>query len=279
VRVPELEENMRDVLVVSPHLDDAVLSAGGRIAHLATAGARVCVFTVFAGVPAPPYSSVARAFHRSWGLDDDAVHHRREEDRRAINHLMARAVHGDYPDAIYRTDSSGRWLISNGSQPTRQIAEDEAELTRTITVTVRDLIDSLRPDLVLTCASVGDHIDHRHTCDAVRAAATTSGVTLRVWTDQPYSSWTDEPYSPQTLGALPDSLSTRIGVHRPEAFWVDQDAWAKKMAAIDEYKSQHSALWPGVADFHAVVNDQARDLAEALGGSGRCELYWQPAGS
>jgi LmbE family N-acetylglucosaminyl deacetylase len=273
---------MREVLVVSPHLDDAVLSAGGRIAHLATAGARVTVFTVFAGVPTPPYSSVARAFHRSWGLDDNAVHHRREEDRRAIDHLMANAVHGDYPDAIYRTDSSGRWLISSGSQPTKHTAEDEGELTRTITVTVQELIGSLRPDLVLTCASVGDHIDHRHTCYAVRAAAKASGVALRLWTDQPYSSWTDEPFSPKTLGALPDALSARIGVHQPEAHWVDQEAWARKMAAIGEYKSQHSALWPGVADFDAVINEQARSLAEALGGSGRCELYWQesrPPGS
>jgi LmbE family N-acetylglucosaminyl deacetylase len=269
---------MRSVLAVSPHLDDAVLSAGGRITELAASGVQVTVFTVFAGDPSRPYSALARSLHKNWGLPADPVMHRRKEDTRALGHLMAKPRHGDYLDAIYRRNGAGNWLVDNGTWPTDHDANAEKELTGRIAATVRDLIAECRPELVLTCASVGGHVDHRHTADAVLAAAETTRTPVQLWTDLPYSAWTDLPCSGNHVRALPAEVAARVGPHRPEPFVVGQLPWARKLRAIAAYQSQHSMLWPGATDVYAVIDRQAADLAQACGAPGHCELYWCRAG-
>jgi LmbE family N-acetylglucosaminyl deacetylase len=269
---------MRDVLAISPHLDDAVLSAGGRIADLAAAGMRVTVFTVFAGDPSGPYSALARILHKTWGLAREPVRQRRAEDRRALDCLQARPIHGTELDAIYRKNGDGGWLVDNGTWPTEHDTKSELELTDRIAATVAEVIATLRPELVLTCASIGSHIDHRHTCDAVRTATAATGPPLQLWTDMPYSQ--------DQLRELPPEVAVRTGEHGHEPFFISDDAWARKLRAIAAYKSQHSMLWPGATDVYEVLGKQAADLALAYGQAGRCELYWrqlssnaQPAGA
>jgi LmbE family N-acetylglucosaminyl deacetylase len=259
-----------DVLAVSPHLDDAVLSVGGQIAELTRTGCRVTVFTVFAGLTAGPYSPVASRFHEEWGLLSDPVRHRRAEDLRALNWLGAEAVHGDFLDAIYRTDPVGRWIVGAGSVPTEHVASDEAELTSRLCEAVRALIVSLEPSLLLTCASVGDHVDHIHTCDAVRAAAAATGVGLRLWTDLPYA---------RVLArSLPEPLQARIGAHSPQPYPLSDHAWQAKLHAVGEYASQHAMFWPGVTDIDHVMHEQAATLGSAFGCAGPCEVLWAPVG-
>src|SRR2546430_16941660 len=55
------------VVVVSPHLDDAVLSLGGAISRASRAGAHVTVLTVLAG--GPDSSEPAGSWHRRPGLE------------------------------------------------------------------------------------------------------------------------------------------------------------------------------------------------------------------
>lgn len=258
---------MRDVLAISPHLDDAVLSAGGRIADLAAAGMRVTVFTVFAGDPSGPYSALARSLHKTWGLARAPVSYRRDEDWRALECLQARPIHGTELDAIYRKNGDGGWLVDNGTWPTEHDTKSELELTDRITATVAELIATLRPELVLTCASIGGHIDHRHTCDAVHAATAAAGPPLQLWTDMPYSQ--------DQLRELPPEVTARTGEYDQEPFFLSEDAWARKLRAIGAYKSQHSMLWPGATDPYEVIGQQAADLALAYGQAGRCELHWR----
>ncbi|HYY03860.1 MAG TPA: PIG-L family deacetylase [Gaiellaceae bacterium] len=80
------------IVVVSPHLDDAVLSLGATIAAATRAGQDVSVLTVFAGEPdsaAEPSSWDVRAGFRSAG---EAGRARRAEDAAACATLGARAV-------------------------------------------------------------------------------------------------------------------------------------------------------------------------------------------
>jgi LmbE family N-acetylglucosaminyl deacetylase len=86
----------RDLLVISPHLDDAVFSTGGRLA----AHPDAVVVTVFAGhPPAGPLTP--------WDIDcgfaagDDVIGRRREEDRRALALLGARPRWLDFTDSQY----------------------------------------------------------------------------------------------------------------------------------------------------------------------------------
>jgi LmbE family N-acetylglucosaminyl deacetylase len=93
---PSLSTNTRKsdtigvVLVISPHLDDAVFSAGQLLAgHPGSV-----VVTVFAGVPAPQTTD---PYDQGCGFADSeqAMRHRRREDETALGMLGASPVHLD----------------------------------------------------------------------------------------------------------------------------------------------------------------------------------------
>jgi LmbE family N-acetylglucosaminyl deacetylase len=71
------------VVVVSPHLDDAVLSLGGTLAHATRTGADVRVVTVFAGDPSSKDDSAPWDRGCGFRTAGEAARARREEDRRA----------------------------------------------------------------------------------------------------------------------------------------------------------------------------------------------------
>jgi LmbE family N-acetylglucosaminyl deacetylase len=75
------------VVVVSPHLDDAVLSLGATMAHAVESGARVEVLTVFGCEPAS--SAPTDEWDRKSGFttEGDAAKQRRNEDRQACSIL------------------------------------------------------------------------------------------------------------------------------------------------------------------------------------------------
>src|SRR5690606_5209303 len=100
------------ILVVSPHLDDAVLSIGGSMWTWSRAGHRVLVATVFtADEPVEPPSAVAEHLHRLWG-GAGAMARRRAEDRAAAERLGIEVVHLELEDALHRLDHAGRALYS-----------------------------------------------------------------------------------------------------------------------------------------------------------------------
>lgn len=84
------------MIILSPHLDDAVFSCGAAIALLSD----VLVITVCAAVPdgVGPGPLDVRSGFRSGA---EAVSARREEDERALAHLGARALHLDVLDGAY----------------------------------------------------------------------------------------------------------------------------------------------------------------------------------
>jgi hypothetical protein len=90
---------MEPVLVCSPHLDDAVLSAGEFLASWP--GARV--LTVFAGAPSPP---VITTFDLNSGFSDSdmAMTSRFDEDDRALAELKSIPMRAAFLDNQYRTD-------------------------------------------------------------------------------------------------------------------------------------------------------------------------------
>jgi LmbE family N-acetylglucosaminyl deacetylase len=94
------------VVVVSPHLDDAIISLGATIAWAVQAGARVEVLTVFADVP----SSEAQAspWDRNCGFSTEgqAARARREEDRQACAVLGAEPRWLNFGDECYERRGS-----------------------------------------------------------------------------------------------------------------------------------------------------------------------------
>jgi LmbE family N-acetylglucosaminyl deacetylase len=99
------------LLVISPHLDDAVLSCGLLIA--AHPGTIVC--TVFT---APPAANVTTDWDRASGFADafEAMRARQAEDREALGLLSARPVHLLFCDAQYHASPDQDALIAALSQ-------------------------------------------------------------------------------------------------------------------------------------------------------------------
>ena len=93
-------------IYLSPHLDDAALSCGGRVFMQTTASHPILIVTTMAGEPAPnlQLSAFAQELHQRWALPQDAVRARRAEDAAACHILGADYLHWAVPDCVYRTD-------------------------------------------------------------------------------------------------------------------------------------------------------------------------------
>lgn len=136
---------MDPLLVISPHLDDAILSCGKFIASYPG----VWVATPFAG---SPDVDVTTSFDRNCGFagSGHAMHARREEDRRACQRLGAVPIHGPLLD--------GQYLPEGGDHPGRH--ESVVEYLRQIIS--RAVMDGARTILAPADAAHEDHNEVMH---------------------------------------------------------------------------------------------------------------------
>jgi LmbE family N-acetylglucosaminyl deacetylase len=90
-----------NLAVLSPHLDDAVLSIAGRIASAARGDGRARVVTVLAGDPTATGPAGPWDAESGFATAGEAARARREEDRRACAILGAEPVWLPYGDEQY----------------------------------------------------------------------------------------------------------------------------------------------------------------------------------
>lgn len=230
---------MNQVVVVSPHLDDAVLSAW----LVLQSRPRVRVVSCFAGVPP------TRTSRGHWDVTTgaspgrSAVEIRRAEDLSALALSGSEPVHLDLLDAQYRSGQGG----------TNHVVDD---LTRVLRPHLAEASEVWLP------AGLGNHIDH---VAARRAslAATAPGQRRYVYADLPYAG---QPAWPIDITGNPRDMavhfaSTILGVATPASMWqsvlsdipgVTQE-WAEvhqltpgqarsKWRAVSHYRSQLAAL-------------------------------------
>lgn len=181
-------------VAVSPHLDDAVFSAGGVLALLSRAGRRVRVVTCFtASVADPCPFALSTQLDKGLPADADYMALRRAEDaaaQRALGPLLPPA-HLPLPEAPHRGYGSAPELFT----PPRPDDTAEAELTRLL---VPHLAAA---DLVLAPLGIGDHVDHLLTARSVAAAAPPGRICW--WRDVPYAA-----RAPQSAGVPPHPYGT-----------------------------------------------------------------------
>lgn len=212
------------LIYLSPHLDDAVFSAGGLLYEQSQAGIPVEIWTLMCGYAREEdVSPYAQAIHSQWGFSsaEETTRKRREEDRNAAAVLGARTVHFDFLDCIYRRDANGEWLYWDVFQSPHP--EDSLLPSR-----MAEAISArLQPDDVLVCQlSVGSHVDHV----LVRQAAELLGRPLRYSIDVPYIF-----YHPGQLGPKSAGLKGSLYSVTETGLWCWQEAAAK-------YKSQFLGL-------------------------------------
>src|SRR5687768_4670926 len=211
-------------IYLSPHLDDAVLSAGGLIYEQSHAGIPVEIWTFMCGyAPEEAVSPFAQLLHNMWGFSsaEETVRMRREEDQKAAAIVGASVIHFDFLDCIYRRGADSEWLYSDVFTPPRP--EDAA-----IPAQIAETISScLEPEDVLVCQlSVGSHVDHV----LVRQGAELLEHSLRYDIDVPYIF-----YKPEELG--PKSAGMKESVHSITEAGLN--SWKEATLA---YKSQLPVL-------------------------------------
>jgi LmbE family N-acetylglucosaminyl deacetylase len=201
--------------VLSPHLDDAVLSA---FSALPARVVNVCT-----GLPP---AGTLTSWDRVCGARDSRAHmeERLEEDRAALAIAgVAEPLSLGFLDVQYRTGPL-----------------DADELRRAVEAAAADAAEVWAP------AGIGDHRDHLQ----VRDAAIALGLPLRLYAELPYAvkfgwpAWvTGEEADPNLVPdggwSLPD------GAGEPTIHRLSEDRLQLKLQALRRYRTQFSALSRG----------------------------------
>lgn len=227
------------VLVISPHLDDAVLSAWSVLRSPPPGGVQVVV--LFAGIP--PDGTTGR-FDPIFGATDSAalVRQRRAEDLTALGAVGLVPIHLDHLDDQYRTDD----------------------------VRVDDLVASVaaaagRVSAIVAPAGIGRHPDHVAGREVAFELAHRSGAAVSIYADLPYATnlgwpaWvTGEEADPHLVpeAAWARVLSEVAPLADLEAVvsHFDEEECGAKLAAARCYASQWPALEGGP---HARISNPA----------------------
>ena len=257
--VGEMQDAGSAVMFVSPHLDDAVLSCGALLAHLART-CPVTVLTVFSSA-APPtkWGLAARKTLRDFGVADAETLYedRRSEDIEVLKEIGASWIHLGLTDALFRRVGQAATGISGfgrAAYPTfrfdaarGRIASSDAGLAAEVGVMVKEVAAANEAAVVFGPLGVGQHVDHLITRNAVVA----SGVDAVYYSDFPYS-----------VSKKPDARFIRRASLQPYE-WLSGRAENAKL--IEGYRTQFAGLFPhGVPIGPETYWIRAADSANAI---------------
>jgi LmbE family N-acetylglucosaminyl deacetylase len=200
-----------NLVVVSPHLDDAVFSCGELLA--ACSGATV--ITVFAGKPTTAVELTDWDRAAGFAAGDDVIAQRRNEDQEALRLLGAQPVWFDYLDAQYG-------YAAKQDEMQRQLSTSFAEHKATAVVLPLGLF----------------HEDHRLVSDiGIGLVGRLTGIEWYLYEDALYRT-------------LPGLVHDRLVALRARGLTAtpisgalsDEDLQDRKNRAVDCYRSQLQAL-------------------------------------
>jgi LmbE family N-acetylglucosaminyl deacetylase len=210
-------------VIVSPHFDDAILSASRYVIER-----RPALITVCGAVPAG--RTDAANWDRSCGFAtaEEALGVRREEDAAVAARLALPVDHLPFLDHQY-----------GGADPSRI-----AEALRRV---FRD------GDEIWLPAALGGHPDHVRTRDAALAAAAEREVSLVLYGDAPYQSYATGRLDVEGPLADPASaaLADRFRLEPVRDLRLTDEQMAAKLALVRLYASQ---LAPLAQTYHALTH-------------------------
>jgi len=225
------------VVVVSPHLDDAVLSLGATISQAARSGAAVEVLTVFAGEPASQAPASPWARRAGFRTEGEEVRARRGEDAAACALLGARQ----------------RWLAFGDAPYDRRGGEEE------IFSAVAEACAGA--DVVVIPGFPLEHEDHAWLSPLLLGNGL-PGRRLGLYAEQPYAYRSGRP------PAVPDCLRPFVS---QGATWTRLPAcpvdWVRKWRGVRCYRSQLPLLGltrRAGASLHRMLVDEITGGGEAV---------------
>jgi LmbE family N-acetylglucosaminyl deacetylase len=224
------------LVVIEPHMDDAVLSAGGRLLHR-----RGCQrITILSVVKWSNFTSFLK-LNREFLSVPDITKIRFEESALAAKMLGAEFACLDWQDAPLRFWPAERWSQETierfNANPTPFVsgppaAQDVAALADQLA----QLLGLLEPDELWIPMGLGHHVDHRLTRNAclrmlARARGPLARIPLTMYEDLPYASAAQQATQ---IEAAFDSLNTRLTRNREDI----TDVFQQKLRLVSAYASQ-----------------------------------------
>ncbi len=231
-------------IYLSPHLDDAVYSCGGKIAQDIRRGNSVEIWTVFAGDPSSDLTPFALELHARWGAGAESVAKRRAEDIAACGMLGVGHRHLPHPDCIYRRlPLSDEPVIRTNDDLFLPVRPEEQALI----LQIRDEFLQLNPEnRPFYCPLViGGHMDHR----LVRAAAESTGSPLIYYADFPYAA--DPSFDLESF--IPSGCE-------PQEVTLAEEDLREWTAAAAAYSSQYSSFWPSIEGMQSAIRAYSRTV-------------------
>jgi LmbE family N-acetylglucosaminyl deacetylase len=171
---------LKTLLAISPHLDDAIFSAGALLWSLRREGWRVVVVTVFTGnVGRPTGFALACQLDKGLSADIDYMALRRDEDRQACAEIDVEPRHLPLLEAPHRGYTNAAALFDS------VLPSDEVR--GQVDTALAAVMAEFQPDVVLAPMAIGGHVDHVIIRSAVEAIVDSDGPPQWYWQDWPYS--------------------------------------------------------------------------------------------
>ncbi|MEJ2670146.1 MAG: PIG-L family deacetylase [Gammaproteobacteria bacterium] len=242
------------VIVLSPHLDDAILSAACLLRALSS-HLPCLVVTLAAANPAD---------HRVRHHITLPIH-RRQEDFAALRFVGCTPVHLAFEDAIYRQDPNGEHIYHSFEDIFAEPDPRDSAHQHALLQTLERITHRLGSTLLIAPLSIGHHVDHI-ICAQAALQLRSPDTHLWLYEDFPY---VVDKGSRLGLNETPQSAATRLGCH----LRVHQDVpvdigW--KWQALSYYASQLSLLFADEAAGKACLMQHRNE-------HGPIERFWSIA--
>jgi LmbE family N-acetylglucosaminyl deacetylase len=222
------------VIVLSPHLDDAVLSAAGLLSHLRGRVSRLVV-TIASGNPTTPAGKTSRVRRGHVPPSE-----RRREDRAAMRELDCDFLHLGFADCVFRRSPLTGELIYKSSRKKFSIAgPDDLAHVEELYLVLRRLCHQTGRILVVAPLGIGFHVDHLICAQVALRIVPLSQ--LLFYEDVPY---VFDPEVGKGDADGPLSALERLGCAPAQRLFVPYEP-AEKIRISNHYASQIPLLFPG----------------------------------
>lgn len=213
-------QSLKKVIILSSHLDDAVLSMGSLIFYLSQKNIQIDIFTIFTEGSPVETPAVHRLLTRAhFNNSHDYFKKRQEEDMKALSQVNIHATkHLGLVDCAWRMNKKNEPLYANFQLG--DILKEDFELQKNLTTQLKQLISIENNTALFAPLAVGNHIDHQ----IVRNAGADAFPNAIFYQDFPYVS----------IHANNEDFMKQKKLYEVE--WTG--SYEEKKKAILEYKTQ-----------------------------------------
>lgn len=171
---------VKNYIFISPHLDDAILSAGGLIYELKDKK-KIKIITVFTKASDKNNSSIQK-YVRSCNRSNsrELFFDREKEDERLCQYLKINYLHLGFTDALWRNSHRS---IKDVFNKKINSTKEEKDLEKKIVHKLKKAIKNEKGSIIFAPLSIGGHIDHI----IINKICRENYTNVIYWEDYPYN--------------------------------------------------------------------------------------------